>query len=72
MASRKLLINIMPRKPISELTPEEVEARREYIRVAVAKHRKNKPPEKDKRGYRGAKRIARQRARRRLESETKT
>jgi len=58
-----------PRKPISQCTPEEAEARRKYIREAVAKHRKNKPPEKDKRKYRGKERIARQRARRKLESE---
>ena len=58
-----------PRKPTSKLTPEELEIRRKYIREAVAKHRENKPPEKDKRGYRGKERIAKQRARRKLESE---
>ena len=58
-----------PRKPVSKLTPEELDERRKYIREAVAKHRNGKPPEKDPRGYRGSERIAKQRARRKKESE---
>lgn len=58
-----------PRKPTSQLTPEELDERRKNTREAVAKHRKGKPPEKDPRGYRGYKRIAKQRVRRKKESE---
>ena len=39
----------MTRKPMSELTPEQAEARREYMRAAKRKSRAGKPPEKDKR-----------------------
>ena len=38
----------MPRKPISELTPEELEKRREYMREAKAKSRASGVTEKRK------------------------
>ena len=53
-----------PRKKVADMTPEEREANAVYMREAKAKSRAGKPPEKDKRGYRGAERIAKQRARR--------
>jgi len=34
------------------MTPDELEAYREYMRKAKAKSREGKPPEKDKRGFR--------------------
>jgi hypothetical protein len=61
----------MPRKPVAELTPEELEARRLYIREAVKKHRQGKLPEKDPRGYRGKERIAKQREKRKVEASKK-
>lgn len=62
----------MPRKPISKLTPEEAEARRKRDREVKAKQREGKPPAKDPRGYRGAERIAKQRARIKAETAKKT
>jgi hypothetical protein len=44
-----------PRKPISELTPEEAEARRARDRLIKNAQREGKPAEKDKRGYRDRK-----------------
>ncbi len=43
--------SIMPRKPISQLTPAEAEARREYNREAKRKSRAKLGAEKDKRTY---------------------
>jgi len=39
----------MPRKPTSELTPEQADARRQYMRRAKARSRQGKPSEADKR-----------------------
>ena len=41
----------MPRKPISELSPEQAEARRKSDREAKRRSRAGKPPEVDKRTY---------------------
>ena len=41
-----------PRKPISELSPEEAKARRDKDAKAKALWRVDRPPEKDNRGYR--------------------
>ena len=40
-----------PRKPMSKLSPEDQEKRREYMREAKRKSREGKPPEIDKRTY---------------------
>jgi len=41
-----------PRKPISELSPAKAKARRDRDALAKALWRADRPPEKDKRGYR--------------------
>ena len=42
----------MANKPIAELSESEAAQRREYNRLAKARSRAGKPPEKDARGYR--------------------
>lgn len=46
-----ILSIFMPRKPVSELTPSELEERRAYMREAKRKSRNSKPTEKDSRHY---------------------
>jgi len=62
-----------PRKPISELTPAEALARRDKDALAKALWRADRPPEKDKRGYRKrpdmAEIMAKRRAKQKQESE---
>ena len=60
----------MPRKPISEQTPEEAEATREYMRKAKAKSRASGVTEKRKPDTRvRGSRAAEQRERRRKKRE---
>ena len=42
----------MTHKPIADLSESEAAQRREYNRIAKARSRAGKPPEKDARGYR--------------------
>jgi len=62
----------MGRKRVADMTPEEREANREYMRKAKARSRLGKPPEKDKRKKRDRAAYQRAyRARKKKEAENK-
>ncbi len=61
--------NNMGRKKVADMTPDELEAHRDYMRKAKAKSRAGKPPEKDNRTNRQRDRTPYMREYRRKEKD---
>lgn len=63
----------MPRKPVSQMSADELEAHLAYMREAKRKSRANKPPEQDKRTAADRREYFReQKRRKRAEEKAKT